>query len=114
LAVLCDLAIARGNEGGGGAYHPGGGLRGGPGKTRAAGRESDPCEGANKHGDDVDAAEDAMELEVMLANPRGEIDRADQKSEASGESMRYEEAAVGNDLQTVGVVHRVIGDEEQL
>jgi len=73
--VLCDLAVARGDEGGGGADHPGGGLHGGSGKAREAGCESDPREGTNKHRDDVDAAEDAMELEVTLADPRGEIDR---------------------------------------
>src|SRR6201996_8219718 len=81
LPVLCDLAVARGDEGGGGADHPGGGLHGGSGKTGAAGGESDPREGTNKHGDDVDAAEDAMELEVTLANPRGEIDGADEESQ---------------------------------
>jgi len=45
---------------------------------------------------------------VTLADPRGEIDRGDQESEDSGECMRDEEAAVGDDLQTVGMVHRVI------
>jgi hypothetical protein len=53
-----------------------------------------------------------MELEVILPDPRGEIDGADQKCEDSGKRMRDEETAVGNDLQTVGVVHGVIGDEE--
>jgi hypothetical protein len=112
LAVLCDLAVACGDEGGGSADHPGGGLHGSSGKTRAPGCESDPREGTNKHGNDVDAAEDAMELEVTLADSRGEIDGADQKSEDSGECMRDEEMAVGNDLQTVGVVHRIVSDEE--
>ena len=55
-----------------------------------------------------------MELEVTLADPRGEIDGADQESEDSGERMRDEEMAVGDDLQTVGVVHRIVGDEKQL
>jgi hypothetical protein len=55
-----------------------------------------------------------MEREMALADPRGEIDGADQKSEDSGERMRDEEMAVGNDLQTVGVVHRIVGDEKQL
>jgi hypothetical protein len=53
-----------------------------------------------------------MELEVTLADPRGEIDGADQESEDSGESVRDEEAAVGDDLQTVSVVHGVIGEEK--
>jgi hypothetical protein len=52
-----------------------------------------------------------MELEVTLADPRGEINGADQESEDSGECVGDEEMAVGDDLQTVGVVHRVIGDE---
>lgn len=55
-----------------------------------------------------------MELEVTLADSRGEIDGADQKSEDSGEGMRDEEMAVGDHLQTIGVVHRIVGDEEQL
>ena len=53
-----------------------------------------------------------MELEVPLANPRREIDGADQESQDSGERMRDEELAVGNDLQTVGVVHGVISDKK--
>ena len=53
-----------------------------------------------------------MELEMTLADSRGEIDGADQESEDSGECMRDEEIAVGNDLQTVGVVHGVIGDKK--
>ncbi len=85
-----------------------------PGRPGRPASESDPREGTDKHGDDVDAAEDAMELEVTRADPRREIDWADQKSQDSGESMRDEEMAVGDDLQTIGVVHRVIGDEEQL
>ena len=51
-------------------------------------------------------------LKVTLADPRREIDGADQESEDSGEYMRDEEMAVGDDLQTVGVVHGVIGDEK--
>ncbi len=98
LAMLHDLAVACGDEGGGGADHPGGGLHGGSRKTWAAGCKSDAREGTNKHGDDIDAAEDAMELEVTLADPRGEIDGADQQSEDSGERVRDEEMAVGNDL----------------
>lgn len=53
-----------------------------------------------------------MQVEVTLANPRGEIDGADQESEGSGECVWDEKMAVGDDLQTVGVVHGVIGDEK--
>jgi len=49
---------------------------------------------------------------MTLADPRGEIDWANQESEDSGERMGDEEAAVGDDLQTVGMVHGVIGDKE--
>ncbi len=34
------------------------------------------------------------------------------KSEEAAERMRDEELAVGDHLQTVGVVHRIVGDEE--
>jgi hypothetical protein len=53
-----------------------------------------------------------MQLEVPLANPRGEIDGADQESEDSGECMRDEKMAVGDNLQTVGVIHGIVGDEK--
>jgi hypothetical protein len=53
-----------------------------------------------------------MELAVPLTDPRGEIDGTDQESEDSGECMRDEEMAVRDDLQTVGVVHGVIGVEK--
>src|ERR1700733_8804423 len=79
LAVLDNLAVARGEEGGGGADHPCCGLHGGSWQARTAPGESDPREGADKDGYDVDAAEDAMELDVTLADPRGEIDGADQQ-----------------------------------
>jgi len=77
LAVLDDLAVARGEEGGGGAYHPGSSLHGGSREARTAPGESDPREGTDKDGYDVDTAQDAMQLEVTLADPRGEIDGAD-------------------------------------
>src|ERR1700744_4435751 len=60
LAVLRDLAIASGDEGSDGAYHPCDGLHGSSGKTWTSGCKSDPCERANKHGDDIDATEDAV------------------------------------------------------
>ena len=112
LTMLDDLAVTRGDEGGGGADDPGGGLHGGSWQAGAAPGEGDPCEGADKDGDDVDAAEDAMEFEVTLADARGEINGADQESEDSCKRMRNEEMTVGDDLQTVGVVHGIIGDEK--
>src|SRR5580698_9411253 len=112
LAMLCNLTVTRSDEGGGGANHPGNGLHGRSRQTWAAGCKSYPCERTDKDGYDVGKAEDAMELEMTLADSRGEIDGADQESEDSGECMRDEEMAVGNDLQTVGVVHGVIGDKK--
>ena len=106
------MAVAYSDEGGGGADHPGGGLHGGSGEARTSPGESNPREGTDKDRDDVDKAEDAMELEMTLADPLGEINRADEESEDSGECMREEESTVGNHLQPVGVVHGVIGDEE--
>ena len=53
-----------------------------------------------------------MEFEVTLAKSRGELDGAAEKSDDAAERMRDEEMAVGDDLQTVGVVHGIVGDEE--
>jgi hypothetical protein len=53
-----------------------------------------------------------MEREMALANPRGEIDGPDQESEDSGQRMRDKKATVCDDLETVGMVHGVIGDKE--
>ena len=70
LAMLDDLAVARGEEGGGGADHPRRGLHGGSGEARTSPGESDPSERPDKNGNHVDAAENAMEREMTLANPR--------------------------------------------
>src|SRR5665213_4113740 len=79
LAMLDDLAVARGDEGSGGADDPGCGLHGGSRQAGAAGGEGDPGERADKHGDDVDAAEDAMEFQVTPAKARRELDGAGQE-----------------------------------
>ena len=112
MAMLNELTITRGDHGGAGADDPGGGLQGGSWQARAAGGESDPGEGTDKYGDDIDAAEDAMEFQVAQAKTRRELYRTGQESDYAGERMGYEEKAVGDDLQTVGVVHVVIGDEK--
>jgi hypothetical protein len=49
---------------------------------------------------------------VTLAKPRGELNGAGQESDDAAERMRDEEMAVGDDLQTVGMVHGIVGDEE--
>jgi len=56
LAMLDDLAVARGDKGGGGADDPGSGLHGGSREARTAAGESDPGCGADEDGDDVDAS----------------------------------------------------------
>jgi len=112
LAMHDDMPVARSEKGRGGADHPGNGLHRGPRQTRTAPRECDPREGANKHGDDVDASEHAMQLDVTLANTRRKIDGADQEGEDSGQRVRDEELTIGYHLQTVGMVHRIVGDEE--
>ena len=112
MAMLDDPAVARRDKRGSGADNPGSRLHGGSGEARTAGGEVDTGCGADKDGDDVDAAENAMELQMMLAYPRGEIDGADQESENSGKCVRNQEAAVGDDLQTVGVIHRIVGNKK--
>jgi len=53
-----------------------------------------------------------MEFQVPLAKARRELHRAGQKSDYAAECMGDEELAVGDNLQTVGVVHGVIGNEK--
>jgi len=67
LAMLGDLAVTRGDEGGGGADDPCGGLHGGSWHAGAAGGEGDSGQDTDKDGDDVDTAEDAMKFQVTLA-----------------------------------------------
>src|SRR6202041_3127492 len=43
---------------------------------------------------------------------RREIDGADEESKNSGERVWDEQMAVGDDLQTVGVVHGIVGDKK--
>ena len=114
LAMLDDLAVARSEEGGGGADHPSSSLHGGSRQTGTTPRKSDPRERADKDGNHVDATQNAMELEIPVADPRGEIDGPNQEREDSSQRMGDEEAAVGDDLEAVGVVHRVIGGEKDL
>jgi hypothetical protein len=98
LAVLGDLPIAGGQKGSARADNPGGGLPTGSGEARTAAGEGNPRSGPDKDGQYVDAAENAMELEVTLADPRGEIDGADQQSEDSGKRMWDQESAIGDHL----------------
>ncbi len=112
LPMLDDLAIACSDEGGGGAGDPGCGLHRGSRQSGAAGGEGDAGEGADKDGDDVDAAENAMEFQMTLAKARRELHRPDQQSDDAAECVRDKEMAVGDDLQTIGVVHRVISNEK--
>src|SRR5579863_6808017 len=62
LAMLDDLAVTRGYEGGGGADDPGGGLHRGSWHSGTAGGEGDPAQGTDKDGNDVDAAKYAMKF----------------------------------------------------
>src|ERR1700733_3865361 len=112
LAVLDYLPVARGEEGGGGADDPGGGLHRGSGETGTAGGEGNPGCGADKDGDDVGASKDAMESKVMAAQPRGELDGAAEEGDETAERMRDEEMAIGDDLQTIRVVHGIASDKE--
>jgi len=112
LAMPGDLAVTRSDEGGGGADDPGPSLHAGSWHARAAGGEGDPGQGTDKDGDDVGAAKDAMEFQVTLAKARRELNSASQESDDATECMGDEEMAVRDDLQTVGMVHRVIGDEQ--
>jgi hypothetical protein len=53
-----------------------------------------------------------MEFEVTLAKARRELYRAGQQSDDSAECMGDEQMPIRDDLQTITVVHGVIGDEK--
>src|SRR5664279_980171 len=114
LAMLNGLTITSGDEGCGCADDPCGSLHRGSGQAGATGGESDSRQGTNKDADDVNTAEDPMEFQVMLAKSRRELYGAGEESDDAGEGMRDEGMAVGDDLQPVGVVHAVVGDEKKL
>jgi hypothetical protein len=54
-----------------------------------------------------------MEFQVTLPKARRELHRAGQERDDAAERMGNQEIAVGDDLQTVSVVHGVIGDEKK-
>jgi hypothetical protein len=110
--MLDGSTITRSDQGGGGADDPGGGLHGGSWQAGATPSEGNSGEGTGKDADNVDAAEDAMEFQVTVANARRELYGTRQESDNTGQCMGDEEMAVGDDLLTVGVVHGVIGDEK--
>ena len=53
-----------------------------------------------------------MEFQITQAKARRELNRAGHESDHSGEHMRDQELAVGDDLQTVAVIHGIVGDEK--
>jgi hypothetical protein len=65
--MLRDLTVARGEEGGEGADDPDAGLDVGSDFEMAALGEDEGDTRGDEDGEDVDAAEDAMELKVLAA-----------------------------------------------
>ena len=65
---------------------------------------------------DIYAAEDAVALEMTLAEARGELERADQNSRKGGKSVRNQQQAVLDDPGAVRIIgvydERVVGEDE--
>jgi hypothetical protein len=53
-----------------------------------------------------------MEFQVTLAKARRELQRPGNQSDDTGECMGNKKLAVGDNLQTIGVIHRVIGNQK--
>jgi len=53
-----------------------------------------------------------MEFQVTPAQARRELHRTGHQSDDTAECMGDEELAVGDNLQTVGVIHRVVGGQK--
>ncbi|HTW45030.1 MAG TPA: hypothetical protein VMD58_05750 [Acidobacteriaceae bacterium] len=112
LAVLDYLPVARGEEGSRRADDPGGSLHGGSGQAWTTVGKGNPGGSADKDTDDIDTSENAMKLEVTLAKSRRELDGATQEGDRAAECMRDQKMPVRDDLQTVGVIHGIVGDEQ--
>ncbi len=96
LAVLLDVAVARGEEGGSSGKEPRSALNGGASYEQAGSGDmfgdghEDGERGSDEDGRDINAAEYPMELRVAAAETAGELQRAaEQGSEAAGD-MRDE------------------------
>ena len=114
LAVLGDLAIAGGEEGGEGAEDPGAGLDVGSDFEVAARGEDEGDARGDEDGEDVHAAEDAMELQMLAAEAGGELERAAEQGEGSAESVGEEEEAVAEEAGSVGVEYGAGVTEREL
>src|SRR6185437_10912070 len=116
LAVHGDLAIASGDEGGERAEDPERDLDEDAGKVGAvttAKLDEEGDGGGGEDGDDVDAAEDAVELQMAGSEAGGELDGAGDEGQRAGDGVRDEESAVVDELEAVGVVGRVVEGEEE-
>jgi hypothetical protein len=102
--VLCDLAVAGGDERGDGAEEPQYGLAvAGKRDGWRLGETQEYGEGeGDKDGGDVNLAKGAMEAQVSLADSSGKLEGADEEGGESGESVRDEDEALGEELGAKG------------
>ncbi len=112
LAMLGDVAIARCKEGGEGTDDPGTDLHDGASKERAPGADYYGQNRGGNNAEDVEATKNAVKGNVSPAQARGKLEWATEQSEGAEESVREEQVAVGDQLNTVLVVQRVVGNEE--
>ncbi len=104
LAMDDELPVARGEEGGQGAEEPEGGHDDVPEGEDAAGlaQREDTCQGSRDgDGDDIDAAEDAVALEVAGAEAGGEEEWAEGDGDGSGEYVGREEEKFADEIGAV-------------
>src|SRR6185437_7149236 len=112
LAVHGDLAVARGDEGDGGAEDPERDLNEDAEEVLAAELDEEGAGGGEEDGEDVGAAEDAVQLQMTGAESRGELQRADDEGERGCGGVWDEQGAVVDELEAVGVVERVVEGEK--
>jgi hypothetical protein len=118
LTVGDELAVAGGEEGGERAQEPDRRQDGvGEGHSLAESSEAEVEGYGSGEGDaaDVDAAHDAVELEVVLAEMGRELERAEDDCQDAGDRVGDEEEAVGDELFGEAVGMRddwVLGEDE--
>ena len=92
----------------------GGGLHRCSGQAGASRCEGDACERADDDGDDIEFSGEAMQAQIARAESRRELQRSGEERERACERVRNQELTVGDHLKAIGVIHRVIDEQERL
>lgn len=110
--MLGDLAVSRCEKCSQCAENPSAGLHAGPREEWSACADDHGDDSGEENGENVDTAKDAVEGKISLAEALGELERTADQSEGAEEGVWEQQVAIGNEVDAVLVVERVIGNEK--